>query len=51
MTPRRVTVVEVQRTGFDESGNPIRFALTVFPADRNQFIVNVGNLPPYYHEQ
>jgi GntR family transcriptional regulator len=41
----RVAVVEVQRTGFDESGSPLRFTVTVFPADRNQFIVNVGDVP------
>jgi GntR family transcriptional regulator len=41
----RVAVVEVLRTGFDENGDPLRFTATVFPADRNQLIFNVGNVP------
>jgi GntR family transcriptional regulator len=39
------TVFEVFRTAFDQHGVPMRVTVTVFPADRNQFIVNVGNLP------
>jgi GntR family transcriptional regulator len=41
----RVAVVEVLRTGFDENGDPLRYTSTVFPADRNQFMINVGNMP------
>jgi GntR family transcriptional regulator len=41
----RVPVFEIFRTAFDESGNPMRVTVSVFPADRNQFIVNVGILP------
>jgi GntR family transcriptional regulator len=41
----RVPVFEIFRTAFDESGNPMRVTVTVFPADRNQFIVDVGDLP------
>jgi GntR family transcriptional regulator len=41
----RVAVVEVLRTGFDENGDPLRFTTTVFPADRNQFVFNVGTTP------
>lgn len=41
----RVAVVEVLRTGFDENGGPLRFTATVFPADRNRFIYNVGEVP------
>ena len=41
----RVAVVEVFRTGFDQDGRPLRFTLTVFPADRNQFVVTVGDVP------
>lgn len=40
-------VFEVFRTGFDQTGTPLRVTVTVWPADRNQFIVNVGEgLPP-----
>jgi GntR family transcriptional regulator len=41
----RVAVVEVLRTGFDENGDPIRVTATVYPADRNQFVFNVGDVP------
>jgi GntR family transcriptional regulator len=41
----RVAVMEVLRTGFDENGDPLRFTATVFPADRNQFVFNVGDVP------
>jgi GntR family transcriptional regulator len=41
----RVAVVEILRTGFDEDGVPIRLTVTVFPADRNRFVVNVGKVP------
>ena len=36
------TVFEIFRTGFDQTGTPLRVTVTVWPADRNQFIVNVG---------
>jgi GntR family transcriptional regulator len=42
----RVPVFEVFRTAFDQHGNPMRLTVTVFTADRNQFIVNVGKIPP-----
>jgi GntR family transcriptional regulator len=43
------TVFEIFRTGFDQTGTPIRVTVTVFPADRNHFIVNVGAVPgPQY---
>ena len=41
----RVAVIELLRTGFDENGAPIRFTVNVFPADRNQFVVNAGAVP------
>jgi GntR family transcriptional regulator len=40
------TVFEVFRTSFDHTGTPIRVTVTVYPADRNQFIINVGDVPP-----
>jgi GntR family transcriptional regulator len=40
----RVGVYEIFRTAFDETGKPMRLTVTVFPTDRNQFIVNVGEV-------
>ena len=40
------TVFEIFRTGFDQAGTPLRVTVTVWPADRNQFIVNVGDHLP-----
>lgn len=43
------TVFEIFRTAFDDTGRPLRVTVTVYPADRNQFIVNVGKVPdPQY---
>ncbi len=45
------TVFENFRTGFDQQKKPMRVTVTVFPTDRNQFIVNVGDVPdPQYGE-
>lgn len=41
----RVAVVELLRTGFDENGEPLRLTVNVFPADRNQFVINFGEVP------
>jgi len=41
----RVAVFEIFRTAFDQTGTPMRLTVTVFPTDRNQFIVNVGDVP------
>jgi GntR family transcriptional regulator len=38
-------VFEIFRTAFDQHEKPIRVTVTVFPSDRNQFIVNVGDPP------
>jgi GntR family transcriptional regulator len=45
-------VFEIFRTGFDQTGTPLRVTVTVWPADRNQFIVNIGDVPDpnYEHE-
>lgn len=40
------TVFEIFRTGFDQTGTPLRVTVTVWPADRNQFIVDVGEHLP-----
>jgi GntR family transcriptional regulator len=41
----RVPMYEITRTAYDGNGQPMRVTLTVYPADRNQFIVNVGEVP------
>lgn len=44
-------VFENFRTAFDQNKKPMRVTVTVFPTDRNQFIVNVGDVPdPRYDE-
>jgi GntR family transcriptional regulator len=44
------TVFEIFRTAFDATGRPVRVTVTVFPTDRNQFIVNVGKIPDPQYE-
>jgi GntR family transcriptional regulator len=41
----RVSVIETRRTAFDQLGIPIRLTVSVYPADRNQFAINVGLVP------
>jgi predicted HTH transcriptional regulator len=36
------TVMVVSRVAFDQKNTPMRLTVTIFPADRNQLIVNVG---------
>jgi GntR family transcriptional regulator len=40
-----VQVAEIRRTAFDQDGNRLRLTITVYRADRNRFVVNVGNVP------
>lgn len=43
-------VFELFRTGFDQEKVPMRLTQTVFPADRNQFIIDSGDVPePQYN--
>jgi GntR family transcriptional regulator len=42
----RVSVFEIHRVGFAKDGTRIRLTITVFPADRNRFLVLVGDVPP-----
>jgi GntR family transcriptional regulator len=42
----RISVFEIYRIGFDENGGRIRVTITVWPADRNMFRVEVGKVPP-----
>ena len=41
----RVSMFEIHRLGFDDDGGRIRLTITVYPADRNRFRVNVGKVP------
>ncbi len=41
----RSPVFEIFRTAFDGDGNPMRLTVTVYPADRNQFIFDFGQAP------
>lgn len=41
----RVGVFEIFRTAFDQAGKPMRLTVSVFPTDRNQFVVKVGDTP------
>jgi GntR family transcriptional regulator len=40
------TVFEIFRTAFDQNQMPMRVTVTVYPTDRNQFIIDVGSGPP-----
>jgi GntR family transcriptional regulator len=42
----RISIIETRRTAFDEHQTPVRLTVSVYPADRNQFAVNVGEVPP-----
>lgn len=39
------TVFVIYRTGFDQDKKPMRVTVTIFRADRNQFIVDSGDVP------
>jgi GntR family transcriptional regulator len=41
----RVAVFELLRTGYDQTGTPMRLTITVYPTDRNKFAINVGEVP------
>jgi GntR family transcriptional regulator len=41
----RVSMIETRRTAFDQGGTPVRLTFSVYPADRNWFVVNVGRVP------
>jgi GntR family transcriptional regulator len=40
-----VAVIEVIRTAYDADGHPLRVTVTTFPADRNQFVLEYGDVP------
>ena len=41
----RVSVFEIYRIAFDHNGDRLRLTVTVYPSDRNRFVVNVGDVP------
>jgi GntR family transcriptional regulator len=41
----RVQVVEIRRIAFDQDKNRVRLTITVYRADRNRFVINVGSVP------
>ena len=36
---------EIFRTAFDQNGKPMRVTVTIFPVDRQQFIIDIGKVP------
>jgi GntR family transcriptional regulator len=42
----RVSMFEITRIAYEEKGQPFRCMVTVYPSDRNQFVINVGDTPP-----
>lgn len=45
-----VTVIELSRTAYATSGEPIRYTVTVYPADRNLLYYNIGEVPERHRE-
>jgi GntR family transcriptional regulator len=43
----RVWMFEIFRTAFDQTGQPMRLTITVYPTDRNQLIFDVGDVPDF----
>ena len=40
-----VQVVEIRRIAFNQDGTRFRLTITVYRADRNRFVINVGDIP------
>ena len=47
----RTSIIEISRIAFDGNGQPMRLTVTVYPADRNQFIFNFGQVPEQETDQ
>jgi GntR family transcriptional regulator len=41
----RVPVFEIFRTAFDQNGKPMRVTVSIFSVDRQQFIIDIGDVP------
>jgi hypothetical protein len=39
-------VIQSIRTAYEKSGKPIRCTVTVWAADRNRLVYNIGDVPP-----
>jgi GntR family transcriptional regulator len=44
-TDGHIQVIEIFRVAFDQDDNRVRLTVTVYRADRNRFVINVGNAP------
>ncbi len=44
------TVFEIYRTSFAEDETPLRVTVTIFPADRNQIVYDIGIVPSHQEE-
>jgi GntR family transcriptional regulator len=44
-TDGRIAMFEINRIAYDGNGKPMRLTVTVLPTDRNQIVVNVGDVP------
>ena len=42
----RISMCQITRTAYDGNHSPMRVTVTVYPADRSQFVVNSGEVPP-----
>lgn len=40
----RIAIIEHHQISYDRDGQPIRLTITVYPADRNQFVLNVTSV-------
>ena len=40
-----IQIAEICRITFDQNKNRVRFTVTVYRADRNRFVINVGDVP------
>jgi GntR family transcriptional regulator len=41
----RIAVIETRRTGYDKAGIPFVLTVSVYPSDRNEFVLDVGHVP------
>jgi GntR family transcriptional regulator len=46
----RVSVFELVRTGFDDSGRPFRVTITTLPTDRNELVIETGQVPEFVQD-
>jgi GntR family transcriptional regulator len=47
----RTSIIEISRTAFDGNGQPMRLTVSVYPADRNQFLIDFGQVPEHDKDQ